>query len=364
MRVTSRMCAAMGGALVVAALAASTASAQTDMAALGRGTRPNDIVIDPDGTYHLPAQAIPMSSLMSKELKESLLHDDLLARDPKYTERQPDGSTLIHQVHRERQAALFPLAKDDTKIGGVHVFVFTPKEGVSVKNRRRVLIELHSAGCWTDCATLGSQPVAYLGKIKVVAVDYREPQFPSAVEDVANVYKALLKTYVPANIGIYGCSRGGNLVARSLAWFQKEHLPRPGAAGILCASAGGDRGDSGILANELGNGVFTKPGPLPVDRDLGNVAPDDPLAAPINSPEMLAKFPPTLMITGTRSIELSTAAYTHAQLVKLGVETDLHVFEGGRHSFWYDPAPPESKQVYDIIVKFFDRHLDAHAPSH
>jgi hypothetical protein len=25
----------------------------------------------------------------------------------------------------------------------------------------------------------------------------------------------------------------------------------------------------------------------------------------------------------------------------------------------YDPAPPESKQVYDIIVKFFDRHLGA-----
>jgi hypothetical protein len=26
-------------------------------------------------------------------------------------------------------------------------------------------------------------------------------------------------------------------------------------------------------------------------------------------------------------------------------------------SFWDDPAPPKSKRVYDIIVKFFDRHL-------
>jgi epsilon-lactone hydrolase len=324
--------------------------------------RAQEIGIDADGTYHLPAQAIPMSSLMSKELKESLLQDDLLARDPKNTALQPDGSTLIHKVHRERQAALYPLDKDDTKIGGVHVFVYTPKGGVSARNRNRVLIELHSAGCWIDCGALGSQPIAYLGKIKVVSVDYREPQFPSAIEDVTNVYAGLLKTYQPENIGIYGCSRGGVLVSRSLAWFQTHHLPRPAAAGILCASAGGDRGDAGFIGSELGNGVMPRTGPPQPDRDLGNIDPNDPMAAPINSPEILSKFPPTLMITGTRSIELSTAAYTHEALVRLGVESDLHVFEGGRHSFWYDPAPPESKQVYDIIVKFFDRHLGGRHP--
>jgi acetyl esterase/lipase len=343
----------MGAAM---GLSAARASAQDGAAPARPAPRANEITIDADGTFHLPAQAIPMSSLMSPELKESLLHDTTLARDPKYTERQPDGSTLMHKVHRDRQAALYPVQKDDTKVGGVHVFVFTPKDGPSPKNRNRVLIELHSAGCWTDCAQLGSQPIAYLGKIKVVAVDYREPQFPSAVEDVTNVYAALLKTYRPQNIGIYGCSRGGVLVARSLAWFQKHKLPRPAAAGILCASAGGDRGDSGYLGNELGNGNMTRGGPQ-VDRDLGDIDPNDPLAAPINSPDVLSKFPPTLMVTGTRGVELSTAVYTHAQLVKLGVEADLHVFEGGRHSFWYDPAPPESKQVYDIIVKFFDRHL-------
>jgi hypothetical protein len=38
------------------------------------------------------------------------------------------------------------------------------------------------------------------------------------------------------------------------------------------------------------------------------------------------------------------------------VESDFHVFEGPRYSFWYDPEPPESKQRYDIIVKVFDRH--------
>jgi acetyl esterase/lipase len=219
-----------------------------------------------------------------------------------------------------------------------------------------VLIELHSAGCWTDCAQLGSQPIAYLGKIKVVAVDYHEPQFPTAVEEVTQVYRALLKSYRPRNIGIYGCSRGGVLVARSLAWFQAHALPRPAAAGLLCASAGGARGDAVYVGSELGNGVMSR-GEMAADPDLGNVDPNGPLAAPVYTPDVLSKFPPTLLIAGARGVELSTAAYTHEQLDKLGVESDLHVFEGGRHSFWYDPAPPESKQVYAIIVRFFDRHL-------
>lgn len=344
----------------VAAFVTFVLGAQKDSApSPANGSRPQ-ITIDDDGTYHLPAQAIPMSSLMSKELKESLIYIDRAERDPKLTEHQPDGSTLMLKPFRDRQAALYPLDKQDTKIGNVHVLVYTPKDGVSAKNKHRVLIELHGADCWIDCSALGSQPIAYIGKIKVISVDYGDPQFPAAVEDVTNVYSELLKTYRPGNIGIYGCSRGGILAARSLAWFQKHSLPRPGAAGLLCASAGGDRGDAAYIGSELGNGVMPQRSNQQGDQGLGNIDPNDPLVSPVSSPEMLAKFPPTLLITGSRSIDMSTGAYTHEQLVKVGVETDLHVFDGGRHSFWYDPAPPESQEVYDIIVKFFDRHLGTH----
>jgi acetyl esterase/lipase len=53
-----------------------------------------------------------------------------------------------------------------------------------------------------------SIPVASVGKMKVISVDYRqgpEAAFPAASEDVAVVYTALLKHYKPRNIGIYGC---------------------------------------------------------------------------------------------------------------------------------------------------------------
>jgi epsilon-lactone hydrolase len=345
--------------LFVAILATSPLRAQDDSSAPSPAKKsPSQIVIDDDGTYHLPAQAIPMSKLMSKELKDSLIYIDRTQRDPKYSAKQPDGSTLLLKPFRDRQDALFPLNKQDTKIGGVHVIVYTPKDGVSAKNRNRVLIELHSADCWVDCGALGSQPVASVGKIKVVSVDYAEPAFPDGVTSVANVYSELLKTYKPANVGLYGCSRGGELAARSLAWFQKHNLPRPAAVGMLCASAGGDRGDAVYVGGELGNGTVPRPAPPgQAERDLGTIDPGDPMVNPVNFPEVLSKFPPSLLITGTRSIDFSTGAYTHEALYRAGVESEFHVFEGGRHSFWYDPAPPESKQVYDIIVRFFDRHL-------
>jgi monoterpene epsilon-lactone hydrolase len=83
----------------------------------------------------------------------------------------------------------------------------------------------------------------------------------------------------------------------------------------------------------------------------------DPLVAPINSPEIMAKFPPTLIITGTRGFEMSGALYTHSQLVKLGVDAELHVWEALFHGFFYNPDVPESRDCYDVIVKFFNRHL-------
>ena len=68
-------------------------------------------------------------------------------------------------------------------------------------------------------------------------------------------------------------------------------------------------------------------------------------------------FPPTLIVTGTRSFELSNAVYTHTQLVKHGVDADLHVWEGMFHGFFYNPDVPESRECYDVIVRFFAERL-------
>jgi epsilon-lactone hydrolase len=248
-----------------------------------------------------------------------------------------------------------------------------PKDGVAARNRDRVLINLHGGGfmgCLPACAELESMPVAALGRIRVISLDYRQSpkhKFPAASEDVAAAYRELLKQYKAQNIGIYGCSAGGMLTGMAVAWFQKHSLPTPGAIGVLCAgmtlAPNGFGGDAAYTTAAIGEARTPPPAPgasAPARNPLpylADVSLHDPLAAPASSPEVLAKFPPTLIVSGTRAFELSSAVFTHSQLVKQGVHADLHVWEGMFHGFFYNVDVPESRDCYDVIVKFFDRQL-------
>jgi epsilon-lactone hydrolase len=260
--------------------------------------------------------------------------------------------------HRSR----YKVAIAQKVIDAVPVESFTPTAGVSVHNRERVLINLHG-GAYIIGGRWGGQvesiPIAAVGGIRVVSVDYRmapEHRFPAASEDAATVYRALLREYRAENIGIYGCSAGGLLTAQLVAWLQKEGLPRPGAIGMFCRGAlMYERGDSNYFVKDAGPPVgLTVSYHSPADRN-------NPLAFPGIDPRVMAKFPPSLLITGTRDPAMSSVVSTHAQLVRLGVHADLHVWEGLGHAFFFDPELPESREVYGVVARFFDERLGASA---
>jgi len=327
---------------------------------------PPKVVVHEDGTLEVPSQTVPMSTYLSPQAKAYVTQHLKDMQDPEIL-KQDAGVPRFMKGYLARDQELFAVNKEDQKIGGVHVYVYTPKAGVSAKNKNRLLVNLHGggfSGCWPGCGELESIPIAGMGEIEVVGVDYREGpdyKFPAASEDVASVYAELLKTHKASEIGIYGCSAGGMQTAMSVAWFQQHGLPAPGAIGIFCASAGGVfGGDALYTATPLGEARLGRPfapdAPPPLSYFSGTNMKDS-LVSPVNSPEVLAKFPPTLIITGTRGFELSAALYTHEQLVKAGVETELHVWEGLFHGFFYNVDVPESKDALDVIVKFFDKHL-------
>jgi len=329
-------------------------------------TEPAKVVVRTDGTLEVPAQVVPMSTFLSPEAKAYVTQHLKDMQDPEIL-KQDAGVPRFMKGYLARDYQLFAFDKKDQKIGGVHVYVYTPKNGIAAKNKKRILINLHGggfSGCWPGCAELESIPVSALGQIEVVSVDYRQGpdhKFPAASEDVASVYQELLKTYKPRNIGIYGCSAGGMQTALSVAWFQTHNFPTPGAIGIFCAGAGGVfGGDALYTAGPLGEARMAPPSPPTSRVPLGyfsDADPNDPMVAPVKSPQVLAKFPPTLVITATRGFELSAALYTHEQLVKAGVDTELHVWEGLFHGFFYNVDVPESKDAFNVMVKFFDRHL-------
>jgi epsilon-lactone hydrolase len=331
-----------------------------------RAPQPPKVVVQPDGTVEVPAQEVPVSVFLSPEAKAYVTRHLKEMQDPEIV-KQDAGVPRFMKPYLARDYELFPVEKKDQNIGGVHTYVYTPKTGVSARNKDRILINLHGggfSGCWPGCAELESIPVAALGKIQVVSVDYREGpdyKFPAASEDVASVYTELLKSHQSQNIGIYGCSAGGMQTAMSMAWFETHSIPLPGAIGIFCASAGGAfGGDALYAAVPIGEARLAMPSASGASSPLGYFSgtnPKDPLVSPINSPEILAKFPPTLIITGTRDFAFSTALYTHEQLTKLGVDAELHLWEGLFHGFFYNMDVPESKDALNVIIKFFDSHL-------
>ena len=197
--------------------------------------------------------------------------------------------------------------------------------------------------------------------MKVIAVDYRKaPQFtyPAASEDMEAVYRHELQSNKAKNIGVYGCSAGGTLVAESVVWFQQRNLPRPGAIAIMCSGAMKNfwfGGDSNAVSGLLNGQPSPKaePGAYFKGVDVTQAA-----VTPGLHPDVLRKFPPTLMVTGTRDIAMSNVIVTHAALLKAGVDARLFVQEGlGHGQFFIFAGTPESATAYDVIWNFFDQHL-------
>lgn len=330
------------------------------------------------GTVAVRAFTLPPSSFFTDDERAAYLQWKEWAKSVQCVAKldTPEDTTKYRKCLEERfgvfeakQKARYAAHIQPQTMAGVYTEVVTPVAGVSQKNRQRVLINLHGGAFNHGAGVLGrveSIPIAALGKITVVTVDYRqgpEHRFPAASEDVAAVYRELLKKYKPENVGIYGCSAGGVLTAQAVAWIDKQKLPRPGAAGMFCAAAAyWPEGDSGRLSAALFglpedslkyNLVFA----VQANPYLEDADPNDPLVFPVRSPAFLAKFPPSLLISSTRDLGMSSVVQTHAQLTKLGVPAELHIWEGLDHAFFIDPDFPQSREVYDVVVKFFDAHL-------
>jgi monoterpene epsilon-lactone hydrolase len=287
-----------------------------------------------------------------------------LAGDPLHVAqvRECQANTLYKSEIYRQIRQRYSVSITNQRVGGVYIEVFTPNQASAQKNQKQVLINLHGGGFLEGSRSfshLESIPVAAESGITVISVDYRqapEARFPTASEDVTTVYRELLKTHASASIGIYGCSAGGLLAAETVAWLQKEHLPPPGAIGMFSMGASyTGKGDSFFLARAIEDApadVFAK-----YLAYFEGVDPNDPLVYPVLSTKVLQGFPPSLLITASRDHAMSSVVFTHSRLSALGVSSELHVFEGLGHAFFYDPGLPESQEVYALVSHFFATHL-------
>jgi acetyl esterase/lipase len=324
--------------------------------------------VDAQLNVAIPSYTVPYSGYASPESRK--LFELML----KYgREAPPFGQSFsasrdyydkINTDRAHRMQALYPVDIANQTIGGVPTQIVTPKQGIDAKQKHRVLINLHGGAFLWGAGSGGlveAIPVASVGRIKVITVDYREGpenKFPAASEDVAAVYSALLKEYPAKNIGIYGCSAGGILTSEAVAWFLSKKIAVPGAIGTFCSSVAEPGGDAPwvtpVLTGDPAPKAVLRLQDLPYFADANR---DDPRVVPGNAPKVLAQFPPTLLITGTRDFAMSAVVQSERLLSGAGVQTEMHIWDGMWHSFFSDPEMPESREAYAVMAHFFDRHL-------
>ena len=323
-----------------------------------------------NGDTRVPGFTLPVSRLISAEaaafqrMRATMPSFDPMSADVDIATRREQINAYAAQALPRLQE--FRVEIESRMIGGVEVLDFIP---IGCHDPDRVLINLHGgAFCvgWDGIARLESIPIAALAKMRIISVNYRmapEHRHPAGVEDVAAVYAALLEDYAPGHIGIFGGSAGGNLAAQAAAWLPAHGLPQAGAVGIL--GAGGAPFGWGESAWVTGYTDGSFPPPPPGASEAEDITKGyfdgwdmkDASISPAFHLDVLAKFPPTLILTGTRALDMSPAIFTNSQLLKAGVRSTLVVGEGMGHCFHYQLNVPEGRDACDLIVRFFHENL-------
>jgi epsilon-lactone hydrolase len=315
--------------------------------------------MDDHGTAHI-TRVVPVPDTLSPEAAKAVAvpipdtpePEDLAERRAQASAWQVNGG--------EQMRKTYPVNIAEDKIAGVPVRIVTPLT-VPPDKQNRVLINLHGGGFNADWGSeIEAIPVANLAQTKVVAVLYSlspEHPFPTALNESVAVYKELLKTYKPQNIGIYGTSAGAILTAEVASRLRQLNLPLPAALGIFSGSGDFSKlGDSRAMYALRGlSGALTPPTGKPDSAYTGSTDLKDPVLSPIYAD--LKGFPPTLFLTSGRDLLLSNTVTLQRAFVNAGVNAQLVVFDGLWHAFWNEWNLPESQEAHHLMADFFNREL-------
>ncbi|MGH6613627.1 alpha/beta hydrolase [Sphingomonas sp.] len=305
-------------------------------------------------TGHAAAQStLPLPPTVSEEARAAVAANE---KNPQPSPADlPANRAFLNRFQKEfgaRQRERHAVEIAEQVMAGVPVRLITPKAGAKASDRR-ILLNLHGGGFMGDSGSLTENiPIAAETGIPVVAVLYPlspEHQFPAALDQALAVYRDLLKTHKPGEIGVYGTSAGGFLGGELIARIKAEGLPMPAAFGMFAGGADFSRkSDSQLTSPRVDLSPLIK-------FYLGNTPPTDPIASPLLG--KLDGFPPTLCVTSTRDFLMSDTANFCRGLELAGVDNHLVVFDGLPHAFWAYIDAPESRQAFSIMSRFLKAHL-------
>lgn len=317
----------------------------------------------------VPGRSLPVPDTVSPQMQA------IIARplDPRYKlepKNPEEWKKVVEQISAPTLAGLPKLREqlgvkvDPASIAGVPVFHVSPK-AVRAQTEGKVLIHLHGGVRVLYPGEAGTREAVLMAGFsgyRVISVDYRMPPdhpFPAALDDSIAVYREVLKTTKPENIGIFGTSAGGSLVITTLLRAKLDGLPMPGAIAPATPTVDLTKTGDSLFTNAMvDNALVTQDGFIRATAYLYANGRDlkDPLISPIYGD--VKGFPPAILTSGTRDLYLSNTVRMHRKLRAAGVEAALQIWEGQSHAqYMSDVSAPETKEYHDEVVRFFDQHL-------
>ena len=317
----------------------------------------------------LPARTIPVPTTVSPEMQKLMA----APLNPNWNVIPKTTDEWKAQVNAGAAAGMraLPAWREQLRvkvepltIDGVKAYAVTP-ESVPPANRNRLLIHVHG-GCYVffpgESGTGEAITLAGFGGFKVISIDYRRPPdhpYPAALDDAMTVWKAVVKTADPRSMAIFGTSAGGALALSMVLRAKQENLPLPAA--IASGTPMSDLTNAGdtFRTNAMLDNVLVAPD-ANCDKAAALYANGRDLKDPMLSPVYgdMHGFPPTILTSGTRDLLLSSTVRVHRKLRQAGVEAVLQIYEGQSHAQYVrDPTAPETREAFEEISRFFDKHL-------
>jgi epsilon-lactone hydrolase len=249
-----------------------------------------------------------------------------------------------------------------TKLGDINVLDIKPKDW---RDNGKVLIYLHGGGYTLLGAnsTLGyAVPVANSTGLRVVSVDYSlapSSKWNQTTDEVISVVQALREQgYSLDDIGMFGDSAGGGLVAGSVLKMRDEGIGMPAAlvlwSPLTDVTGIGDTYYTLRDADPFLNGGLEKL----ADAYANPSDQRNPYVSPVYG-NFTTEFPPTLIQGGTKEILLSDFVRLHQALDQANIPVKLDIYEGMPHDFQlflYNTT--ESDIALSKTNDFFKEYLD------
>jgi epsilon-lactone hydrolase len=282
---------------------------------------------------------------ISKEAQEIL--ENLLTNFPPFEAPGPDDLKGWQKLNQQASTMFMQLSQPivdsfqpnitATKLGDINILDVKPK---GWRDNGKILIYVHGGGytlLGANSTLANAAVVANATGLRVISVDYSLAplsKWNQTTDEVVSVMQALRdQGYSLNDIGMYGDSAGGGLVAGSVLKMRDEGLGMPAA--LVLWSPWTDVTRIGDTYTTLRNADPFLPMTMLENMANAYAHPSDqknPYVSPVYG-NFSSGFPPTLIQGGTKEVLLSDFVRLYQALDQASIPVKLDIYEGMPHAF-------------------------------